>query len=151
MAGGAAEVEFIYDQRGGNYTVRSEHRRGARKLVCDDAGEVCITAGFETRLHRCKAEPGRHRPSGKTVVEFIVGFTLSRASLWRSERIGPCTRSCNRGISQPGKRECARGDNVVLHDINLKIATGEHVAILGPNGCGKSTLIKTIACECYPS
>ena len=44
----------------------------------------------------------------------------------------------------------ARGDNVVLHDINLKIATGEHVAILGPNGCGKSTLIKTIACECYP-
>ena len=44
----------------------------------------------------------------------------------------------------------ARGENVVLHDIDLKIATGEHVAILGPNGCGKSTLIKTIACECYP-
>ena len=44
----------------------------------------------------------------------------------------------------------ARGDAVVLHDINLRIATGEHVAILGPNGCGKSTLIKTITCECYP-
>jgi iron complex transport system ATP-binding protein len=43
----------------------------------------------------------------------------------------------------------ARGD-VVLHDINLTIQTGEHVAILGPNGCGKSTLIKTITCECYP-
>ena len=44
----------------------------------------------------------------------------------------------------------ARGENVVLHDINLTVATGEHIAILGPNGCGKSTLIKTITCECYP-
>jgi iron complex transport system ATP-binding protein len=44
----------------------------------------------------------------------------------------------------------ARGDNVVLHDINLVVNTGEHIAILGPNGCGKSTLIKTITCECYP-
>lgn len=44
----------------------------------------------------------------------------------------------------------ARGEAVVLHDINLKIDVGENVAILGPNGCGKSTLIKTITCECYP-
>lgn len=44
----------------------------------------------------------------------------------------------------------ARGPNVVLHDVNLTIAQGEHVAILGPNGCGKSTLIKAITCECYP-
>ncbi len=44
----------------------------------------------------------------------------------------------------------ARGDNHVLFDINLSVAAGEHIAILGPNGCGKSTLIKTITCECYP-
>lgn len=44
----------------------------------------------------------------------------------------------------------ARGENVVLHDINLSVRKGEHIAILGPNGCGKSTLIKTITCECYP-
>jgi iron complex transport system ATP-binding protein len=44
----------------------------------------------------------------------------------------------------------ARGDRVVLEDLDLQIGVGEHVAILGPNGCGKSTLIKTVTRECYP-
>src|ERR1700739_1611293 len=44
----------------------------------------------------------------------------------------------------------ARGERVVLHDVNLSIRAGEHVAILGPNGCGKSTLILAITCQIYP-
>jgi iron complex transport system ATP-binding protein len=44
----------------------------------------------------------------------------------------------------------ARGDRIVLHDIHLSIRAGEHVAILGPNGCGKSTLIFTMTCQIYP-
>jgi iron complex transport system ATP-binding protein len=43
-----------------------------------------------------------------------------------------------------------RGEKVVLEDLSLVIRSDEHVAILGPNGCGKSTLIKTITRECYP-
>ena len=43
-----------------------------------------------------------------------------------------------------------RGSRTVLDDFNLSIRGGEHVAILGPNGCGKSTLIKTITRELYP-
>ena len=43
-----------------------------------------------------------------------------------------------------------RGERAALHDVTLKIGSGEHVCILGPNGCGKSTLIKTITRECYP-
>jgi iron complex transport system ATP-binding protein len=42
------------------------------------------------------------------------------------------------------------GGQRVLDDITLTIGTGEHIAILGPNGCGKSTLIKTITREYYP-
>ena len=44
----------------------------------------------------------------------------------------------------------ARGESVVLHDISFQIALGEHLAILGPNGCGKSTLIRTLTREQYP-
>jgi iron complex transport system ATP-binding protein len=46
--------------------------------------------------------------------------------------------------------DVARGDREVLHGVNLRIGTGEHVAILGPNGCGKSTLILTMTCQIYP-
>ena len=43
-----------------------------------------------------------------------------------------------------------RGDTLALNDVSLKIGAGEHVAIIGPNGCGKSTFIKAITRECYP-
>lgn len=43
-----------------------------------------------------------------------------------------------------------RGEHAALQDVSLRVEAGEHICILGPNGCGKSTLIKTITRECYP-
>jgi iron complex transport system ATP-binding protein len=43
-----------------------------------------------------------------------------------------------------------RGEYPALQDVSLRVNAAEHVCILGPNGCGKSTLIKTITRECYP-
>ena len=43
-----------------------------------------------------------------------------------------------------------RGENLALDRLSLRISVGEHVCILGPNGCGKSTLIRTITRENYP-
>jgi iron complex transport system ATP-binding protein len=43
-----------------------------------------------------------------------------------------------------------RGGAAALDDVSLRIRLGEHAAILGPNGCGKSTLIKAISRELHP-
>ena len=43
-----------------------------------------------------------------------------------------------------------RAERIALDCVSLSIAQGEHVAILGPNGCGKSTLIKLISRDLYP-
>jgi iron complex transport system ATP-binding protein len=49
-----------------------------------------------------------------------------------------------------GNVSVQRGQRVVLDGVTLRIAQGEHVAVLGPNGSGKSTLIKLISRELYP-
>ena len=43
-----------------------------------------------------------------------------------------------------------RGSVIAVRDVSLKIGVGEHLAILGPNGCGKSTLVKAMSKECNP-
>lgn len=37
------------------------------------------------------------------------------------------------------------GNEVILHDINLKIFSGDTVVIIGPSGSGKTVLLKTLA------
>jgi len=41
-------------------------------------------------------------------------------------------------------------DKILFLDVNLKISSGEKIAILGPNGCGKSTLLKIIMKKVSP-
>lgn len=43
-----------------------------------------------------------------------------------------------------------RGDTAVIENLSLRIVLGQHTALLGPNGCGKSTFIKLINRELYP-
>lgn len=43
-----------------------------------------------------------------------------------------------------------QGKNIALNDLSLEINEGEHLAVLGQNGCGKSTLAKHLNALCCP-
>lgn len=42
------------------------------------------------------------------------------------------------------------GERLILDDLSLRVAAGQHTAILGANGSGKSTLVKLVARQLYP-
>jgi len=46
---------------------------------------------------------------------------------------------------------CGYGDRTVLRGVDIAVAPGEMVALLGRNGCGKSTLIRCLAGALTPS
>lgn len=44
----------------------------------------------------------------------------------------------------------AVGERVLFRDLSLAVAPGERIAVLGPNGCGKTTLLDVLAGETEP-
>ncbi len=131
----------------GNYTAFVEQKAAERerkqKEIEKREKEIAHHQQFVTRF-RAKATKARQAQSKLRLIEK------------RQREIEPLAQTSRRyptfkfAQKRPSGREVltleevskAYGDNQVLADVSLTIGRGDRVAIIGPNGIGKSTLLK---------
>ncbi|HEY2291342.1 MAG TPA: ATP-binding cassette domain-containing protein [Thermoanaerobaculia bacterium] len=91
---------------------------------------------------KAKATKARQAQSKMKMMEKIVIERLPQSSrrypTFKFQQVRPSGRAALEieGVSK------AYGDNQVLRDVSLRVERGDRIAIIGPNGIGKSTLLK---------
>src|SRR5690606_14151957 len=91
---------------------------------------------------KAKATKARQAKSKMKLMERIVIEKLPTTSRrYPTFKFSPRRPSGKQVLEIEGIRK-AYGDNLVLDGVSLTVQRGDRLAILGPNGTGKSTLLK---------
>src|SRR5690554_1047571 len=133
----------------GNYSTfvreKREERERREKEIEQRRAEIAAHQEFVDRF-RAKASKARQAQSKLKLIEKKAAELVElpgssrRYPTFRFEPRRPSGRDVLRvrGIRK------AYGENEVLHGVDLEVRRGDRLAILGPNGIGKSTLLKII-------
>ena len=136
----------------GDYThfagAKVTERTRREKEIDNRAREIAHHQDFINRF-RAKASKARQAQSKLRLIEKKAG---ELQGLPESSRRYPKFRFTPR---RPSGRDVLKisgirkafGDNEVLHGVDLLVHRGDRVAIMGPNGIGKSTLLKIVMGE----
>ncbi len=133
----------------GNYShfvraKREERERREKEIEAREA-EIAAHQQFVDRF-RAKASKARQAQSKLKLIEkkaeqlVALPGSSRRYPTFRFEQRRPSGKEVLRvrGIRK------AYGDNEVLHGVDLEVRRGDRLVILGPNGIGKSTLLKIV-------
>jgi len=95
-------------------------------------------------VQRFKAKPtkARQAKSKAKQIERIVIEDLPRSSRRYPKFVFEPKRASGKQVMEISHLSKAFGDNQVLEDVSLTVRRGDRLAIIGPNGIGKSTLLK---------
>ena len=136
----------------GNYTTFLESKDSDRERREKDlAGREREIAHHQKFVDRFKAKASKARQAGSRM-RMIEKKSEELTALPATSRRYPNFRFDQR---RPSGKEVlkvkgirkAYGDNEVLHGVDLRVARGDRIAIIGPNGIGKSTLLKILMGE----
>ena len=136
----------------GDYThfagAKIAERKRREKEIDNRAREIAHHQDFIDRF-RAKASKARQAQSKLRLIEKKAGelHKLPGSSRrYPTFRFKPRRPSGRDVLKISGIRK-AFGDNEVLHGIDLLVHRGDRLAIMGPNGIGKSTLLKIVMGE----
>ena len=136
----------------GDYThfagAKVTERTRREKEIDNRAREIAHHQDFINRF-RAKASKARQAQSKLRLIEKKAGELQGLPGSSRRYpkfRFTPRRPSGRDVLKISGIRK-AFGDNEVLHGVDLLVHRGDRVAIMGPNGIGKSTLLKIVMGE----
>jgi ATPase subunit of ABC transporter with duplicated ATPase domains len=139
----------------GNYSfflkAKVEDRERREKEIAGREREIAHHQEFVDRF-KAKASKARQAQSKMKLIERKadeLGELPGSSRRYPKFRFEPRRPSGKEVLRIKGVRK-AFGDNEVLHGVDLEVRRGDRLAVMGPNGIGKSTLLKIIMGDLKP-
>jgi len=131
----------------GNYSkftvAKAEERERKELEIRRREKEIADLDAFVTRF-KAKATKARQANSRAKQMEKMIIEPLPPSSRRHPSFVFKQRRPSGREVLSVTDVSKAYGDDVVLFDVGFKVERGDRLAIIGPNGIGKSTLLKII-------
>ena len=127
---------------------RQERERREAEIAKRES-EIADHKAFVERF-RAKASKARQAQSKLKAIDRIELETLPESSRRYPKFNFRLNRPSGKQVLELKAIGKAFDDNVVLDDVNFEVQRGERIAVIGPNGIGKSTLLKIMMGEVQP-
>ncbi len=126
----------------------AKHMRGLTKFHKGGKADGAVTDGFSVGhfMNRGKETIQKAKNIEKRVDKLLNEDHIDKPGrTWQMRMEFGEIPSSGRMVLALENLSVGYGDNILLAELNQSIRFGQRVALVGPNGCGKTTLLRTIA------